>query len=404
MQKWSEFYHELGATASCTIRSASYTANGGQRETDFEPNLFLGDSWFASVKAAEAIKELGHEFCGPVKTSHRLFPKKELEDTLKDWPGGTHLVLEAKTRKGIDLLAVGYKYNSSKVLCFVATKNAGPTLPGIPYRARFTDDYDNLMSRPVKRPSIISTYFGRSNCVDKHNQARQFELKLEKHWRTQNVWFRLFTTMVGIVTTDAWKAYKYGVNNKRKEKEIGIREFADRLAFDLLNNKFAKDDETITDQMSPLKRTSAQVSEDANENLELEESTTSSWRLRSTEITETTLPPELVNIAARGAETITSPLESTDTTQKAMIMTAELLWIKLMESHPHKKSDSKEKTGRLRRCRCTQCNMKTGWYCGLCNTFCCPELKDNSNGIVKSCYKEHIIKMHPKLNLNIEQN
>jgi hypothetical protein len=39
-----------------------------------------------------------------------------------------NLTLEATTSKGVKLIAVGYKYNSFKVLCFVATKNAGEAL------------------------------------------------------------------------------------------------------------------------------------------------------------------------------------------------------------------------------------------------------------------------------------
>jgi hypothetical protein len=52
-----------------------------------------------------------------VKTSHSLFPKKVPEDKLKTGPGGMNLALEATTSKGVRLIAVGYKYNSSKVLC-----------------------------------------------------------------------------------------------------------------------------------------------------------------------------------------------------------------------------------------------------------------------------------------------
>ncbi len=66
------------------------------------------------------------------------------------------MVLGATTSKGVKLIAVGYKYNSSKVLCFVATKNVGSTLPGEPYQARFIDGFQNLLSRPVDRPQIIS--------------------------------------------------------------------------------------------------------------------------------------------------------------------------------------------------------------------------------------------------------
>jgi hypothetical protein len=54
-------------------------------------------------------------------------------------------------------------------LCFVATKNSGSTLPREPYQARFIDDFQSLLSRPVDQPEIISAYFNRSNGIDKHN-------------------------------------------------------------------------------------------------------------------------------------------------------------------------------------------------------------------------------------------
>ncbi len=53
--------------------------------------VFVADSWFGSVKAAEAMKTLqrdadrkpsGHEFIGAVKTNHKNFPKKDLEETM----------------------------------------------------------------------------------------------------------------------------------------------------------------------------------------------------------------------------------------------------------------------------------------------------------------------------------
>ncbi len=86
--------------------------------------------------------------------------------------------MEATTSKGVKLIAVGYKHNSSKVLCFVAMKNAGSTTPGDPSRAQFLDEHDNLKSWPVDHPGLMSKYFQCSNGTDKHNQAQKFELRL----------------------------------------------------------------------------------------------------------------------------------------------------------------------------------------------------------------------------------
>ena len=101
---------------------------------------------------------------------------------MKDMPGGTWITMEGKDeREGIDLVAIGYKYNKKKVLLFVMTKGAGSTAPGEAYEARFPDKYSNVCSRHVAWPEIISNYFKYSNVVDLHNQSRQFDLALERN-------------------------------------------------------------------------------------------------------------------------------------------------------------------------------------------------------------------------------
>lgn len=85
---------------------------------------------------------------------------------------------------------------------------------------------------------MVSTYFKYSNCVDLHNQARQFDLALEKKWVTHTGYFRLYTTLIGMVVTDIWKLNR--VINGSKET---INEYADLLAGDLLHNKEKVDEE-----------------------------------------------------------------------------------------------------------------------------------------------------------------
>jgi hypothetical protein len=116
--------------------------------------------------------------------------------------------------KGVKLIAFGYKYNSSSILCFVVTKSAGSTSAGNPYRACFLDVHDNLVSRLVEVPELISKYFQWSNRIDKHNQAWQFKLCLEKHCKTQNAWLNLVASVIGICITDAWTGYRYAFHGK----------------------------------------------------------------------------------------------------------------------------------------------------------------------------------------------
>ena len=237
-------YQQLGSTAACVMRAVSDTGDsseipiwdeGNEDNEDIEdieankPKLYLGDSWFGSSKAAANIAKAGHHAILNVKTNHSRIPKKYLEDTMKDFPGGTWITLEGRAEKEeVDLVCIGYKYNKKKVLTFICTKGAGSTKGGEPYEAKFPDKFGNVCTRQIARPECISTYFKFSNCVDLHNQARQYDLALEKKWITHNGYFRLYTTMVGWIVTDLWKIYK--VSN-----DIPIHQYADELAGDMID-------------------------------------------------------------------------------------------------------------------------------------------------------------------------
>jgi hypothetical protein len=249
-----EFNNPHKPCAACTLRLCKSTLHCGQRidALDYEAvdglptnmndegDLFYGDSWFASVETATHTKlKFGSDFVGPIKTAHSRFPRKFLEDSMSTWPGGTWLVLEGKGRENVDLLAIGYKYNSRKVLCFVTTKGAGHTEPGEPYEARWADKHGNTHCRKIARPSVISRYFVRSNCIDTHNHARQSELKLEKKWVTTDGYFRIFTTVLGMTVIDAWKAYKHHINYRNVDKNMFVMDFAERLSSEMMHNSFS---------------------------------------------------------------------------------------------------------------------------------------------------------------------
>jgi len=80
-------------------------------------------------QAAIQASKRGHHFIGVVKTSHARFPKQFLEEHLKDKSAGSRLVLTTKL-EGVDLVAMGYKYNKRKVIHFIATAGAANTFDG----------------------------------------------------------------------------------------------------------------------------------------------------------------------------------------------------------------------------------------------------------------------------------
>ena len=146
---------------------------------------------------------------------------------MEDLPGGTWIVLEGRTKKEVDLLSIGYKYNSSSVLTFVVTKGAGSTVAGRPYEARFPDVYGNVHARNVPRPEVLNKYFDHCNAVDAHNQARQGNLALEKSWIRCNPYYRIWTTFIGMQVTDLWQLHRS--LKPRKFRLMSIKHFADRV-------------------------------------------------------------------------------------------------------------------------------------------------------------------------------
>eukprot|EP00873_Tetraselmis_striata_P028533 jgi/Tetstr1/448797/TSEL_036031.t1 len=240
---------ELGVTAACTLRMAERSAPAGA--------TVLGDSWFASVKAAVAVGKTGRHFIGCVKTSHSLYPKAYLESHLKDKPAGSRMVLRS-TVEGVGLMAIGYKYNRRRVLFFLATEGAGGVHDGEPYVQRWADDLNNITTRHIPRPDVVSQYFARSPRVDNHNQSRQHDLMLEELWLTQDCWFRLHTTMAGIHVTDCWKLAKHHLPRHHPLKESTAVNFADLMCKALIYNG-------LTGEVEPTRRTERVLADITNE-------------------------------------------------------------------------------------------------------------------------------------------
>ena len=187
------------------------------------------------LQTAVMMSKRGLNFIGVIKTAHALFPKDYIQQLLGPLPTSSRISLQANV-DGEELYAVGYKYNRKKVLFFVCTAGVADLKDGEPYIQRWADDNGNLCTRDVPRPTVISRYFKDSPKVDNHNQARQHDLALEELWLTQDCWFRLHTTMHGIVATDCWKLVRYHLSINHFMKNITMNDFADVLAKRLIDN------------------------------------------------------------------------------------------------------------------------------------------------------------------------
>jgi hypothetical protein len=149
-----------------------------------------------------------HKLIATIKSNSGFFPKKQLEEKMKQWPSGSYLVMEMTCPgSGICFYAIGYKYNARKVLCFIITVNAGSTIPtkDSSYTTRFPDNHGNGFQRRVVRPGILGIYFCHSNIIDVLNQMWQDLLGLEKLWITRNLWQCGQFTIPGITAIDCMR-------------------------------------------------------------------------------------------------------------------------------------------------------------------------------------------------------
>ena len=207
---------------------------------DATDDVFIGDSWFGSVATALAYAKNGAKCIMQVKTATSRYPKKFLEDHMQSWLTGSHLVSETTTPCGKKLFAVRYKYSSKKTLCFIFNKGASHTEPGKPYVAKYRDKNGNCRQQNIACPACCSQYFSVSNVIDIHNQLRQKNLWLEKHWVTQCRFFHIFNMIVGICVVNAMNVYKYHLHPLHCHKNVELLTFVNMLIEDLLNNKESK--------------------------------------------------------------------------------------------------------------------------------------------------------------------
>ena len=220
---------KLGATTGCTVRIAQRVS---QTYIDGTVETVKGDAWFGSVKAVCNVcrSELGgeKEAVFQLKNNSRGYPKKAITEFLQDEPGGASIVLKATDPDTeVGLVVVGYKYNSKAILFFIASEGAGTTRNGAPYRMKFPDRHGNIVVRDIPRPSLISRYFEQSNCVDVHNQLRQYALRLEKNWVTSDPYFRLHTTLTGINVVDTFRLCQHHSIFQMNNAALPIQEKSD---------------------------------------------------------------------------------------------------------------------------------------------------------------------------------
>jgi hypothetical protein len=209
-----------GSKASMTVRLCENAAPG---------MTVIGDSDFGSLAAAHALARRGKGCIMNVKTSHAGFPKDVLHEKLTGCAAGSYIVMTT-TVDGIRFNAIGYKYaRSKKAQTFICTVGA-VTSGWKPYIAKFKDAQFNTVSRPVRRPNVLSRAYELLNTVDKHNHGRQDLIHVERSWLSKNCWFRLFCTGMGIVAENTHRHHNNVLSVKQQlTHDVFLRNLSSQL-------------------------------------------------------------------------------------------------------------------------------------------------------------------------------
>ena len=117
--KASDFQQYIGGTDDFMKRVTKDTKGCVQLSSN---DTFSDNIWFKGEKTAEEENTEVVDYCGPVKTSHKVFCLSTLEKPTNEWPVGYHIVMESDMRVpgDIPLMDIVYKYKYQKVLGFIS--------------------------------------------------------------------------------------------------------------------------------------------------------------------------------------------------------------------------------------------------------------------------------------------
>ncbi len=166
---------------------------------------------------------------------------------MEDMVAETWLVLKARAKQRVDLIAIGYKNCKNKSLHFIMMEGCGSTEPGQPYIAKFQNLDGKLVKKHIACPKVLVQFFGVVNAIDFQNHIQQGTMWLKKRWQTEDCWFQLFTMIVGIILTDCWLSYKHAIKlvekrSKRchKHHDISLQEVTKWMVVTLIINPYNK--------------------------------------------------------------------------------------------------------------------------------------------------------------------
>ncbi len=78
---------------------------------------------------------------------------------------------------------------------------------------------------------MVEQYFQNFGSIDHNDRKRQGDLAFHLHWATKTWWYRFFSTIYGVMITDAYYMYMFEVKEYLEEKDnVTYMKFCDKPA------------------------------------------------------------------------------------------------------------------------------------------------------------------------------
>ncbi len=236
--------------------------------------VVVADSAFSSIKTCKYLASNGLYFMGMVKTARKEFPVDYFKQWIESGPArGEFCMLCLKqpvpnpaentqpTSSIAQLPIYACCWNDRKAKCIVS--NCGDSTRGTPSSRRRHRIVDNEESgeretvrynKVVERPQMIELFFNNFNIIDVHDHFRQGSLAIEKSWKTQSWWHRVFSTVIAMCIVDAYLMYRYESESvdHSKPKILDFADFRSRLAYQMIHQDNPSTPTTRSKATSPI--------------------------------------------------------------------------------------------------------------------------------------------------------
>lgn len=208
--------------------------------------IIVGDAWFGSVSTASACLKHRMHFIGVVKQVTKGYPKAifEMWEGTNPQRGKTCFLTTKINVDGEQHVLMAADWMTKKGKRIISTCSNG--LPGKPYvktRTKVVESPEGVRESTkydvvTERSQVFEELFRSFSVIDVHDHYRQGILELERHWKTNVWWHRFFITILGIVYTDCFFAYRkdFLAYGDIRREFLEYEDFLDQLSSSMIFN------------------------------------------------------------------------------------------------------------------------------------------------------------------------